>query len=261
MSRMFVAGVALAVSTGFAAAADLSAPYGPPPAMYNPAPAVMGYVGLYGGFASFDSDTVGVFAFDGAANIPFGHLWNLQLEGRGQVLTEDGAGIANLAGFAHVYRRDPNSHALGFYGGYEHFNFADAWVLGVEGQAYFNAVTLYGQLAAVHVESGPFSETGLLARGAIRYFVTPNFKLQGDIQYVGIDSVDTLTLAGTLEYRFDNSPISLFGTVRHTDFDGVGDVTAGLIGVRAYLGGSGTLFDQDRNGATMDTLSAGLLPY
>jgi hypothetical protein len=154
---------------------------------------------------------------------------------------------------------------------------------GLEGQVYWNALTLYGQ--AGYDRTFDFGNSATIsdvhawfARGTARYFFLPNFMIEGTGQYskgtnefsqfpgflppdTGFDMWKASLKA---EWRPDTLPFSVFGKYEFnqtnyaqnlfmfTPRERVSEnrVTAGL---RIYLG-QNTLLANDRTGATLDIL-------
>ena len=154
-------------------------------------------------------------------------------------------------------------------------------VIGVEGQYYWNALTLYGQAGY----DSTFSMGNLaifdnlhawFARGTGRYFFNPNFMIEGTGQYakgsgeytnfVGAPDVDYDTWLWRIkaEWKPDTVPFSLFATYEGSRTN-YGNNTLFLTtservtdnrvmgGLRLYLG-QGTLLGNDRTGATLDII-------
>ncbi|MGX9142080.1 hypothetical protein [Mesorhizobium sp. 128a] len=97
----------------------------------------------------------------------------------------------------------------------------------------------------------------------------PNLRLDGEVAFnrVGFDfaDFDTVSLAAQATYRFEGTPWSLFGRYQHdrisVESETFNTSNKYMIGLRASFG-SRTLFDEDRNGATMDTYrSNSILPF
>ncbi len=211
-------------------------------------------------FASYDA---GAFV-----NIPFAARWNIEIEGRGNWVHSASYGTASDAGaLIHAYWRDPDHFAVGAFGGYSGLNIytgqhGSMWTGGAEAQAYFNNLTLYGQVAGFNstASSGWLYFNGFFIRGTARFFPTPNLRLQLDAQFANLkntDSIDVLTLIGTAEYRLPNSFLSGFASVRWDQVNPVlnleYDDTRFMLGIRGYFG-SGSQIDNDRHGAPMDVI-------
>jgi hypothetical protein len=154
---------------------------------------------------------------------------------------------------------------------------------GVEGQLYWNALTLYGQ--------GGYDSTldfgnsanvtdvhAWFARGTARYFFMPNFMMEATGQYSkgamhftqfpGFNPPDTgfsmWKAVAKAEWRPDTMPFSIFGKYEYNETrydENLIRFTAGqrisenrvTAGVRLYLGPN-SLIANDRTGATLDIL-------
>jgi hypothetical protein len=196
------------------------------------------------------------------------------------------AGIGDLTGNALT-------SASGLYAGARH------GVIGLEGQAYWNKVTLYGQAgydATMDFGNGLFFN-GVhqwFVRGTGRYFVDPNLMLEatgefadGSIQHpafagvaIGNTGFNTWLWRLKAEWRPGTMPFSLFATYQGSRSDyqspspfvptGNEIITDNRVmaGVRLYLG-QDTLLANDRTGATLDILDPfsaptspfGLVPF
>ncbi len=265
---------------GAALAADISPVVAYPPApspVYAPQPIAMGYAELSFGWVNVDTDDI-YLRFDdddadsfnaisgaGYANIPFPNWWNFELEARGSSVYQPGdfTLASQVGGYGHIYWRDPSKWAAGVFGGYSNFSLfnsaANLWTLGAEALYFWNALTLYGQGGYIWLDTDSDDAAAVFVRAVARYFIQQNLRLQGDVQWTslvdgGLDA-DILTLVGTVEYRLSQVPLSGFASVRWDSMSGDFDVdaTTFLIGIRGYLG-SGSLLDNDRNGAPLDVL-------
>jgi hypothetical protein len=192
----------------------------------------------------------------------------------------------------HANWRDPQRGLLGIFGGIgdaggnahtsNGFNSGVRHgVIGAEGQLYWNMLTLYGQ-AGYDATMGMGNVTFIdnvhqwFVRGTGRYFIGPNFMLEGTVQYANgtIEHIQTgfpipNTSFNTLlwrlkgEWRPEWGPFSLFALYEGSRADS--DIMPSLgmpftekvtdnrvmAGVRLYLG-QDTLLANDRNGATLD---------
>ena len=159
-------------------------------------------------------------------------------------------------------------------------------VVGAEGQYYFNNFTAYLQggydTTVSNVGFGFTDVNAWFIRGTGRYFVTPNFMLEGTGLYSdGKANFDTSFLfpvgfptslgfqtwlwQAKAEYRFDASPFSLFAKYQGSEtkynqfaFDGeTSDLKVTdhrfLVGLRVYMG-EGSLLSNDRKGSTLDII-------
>ncbi|MEJ0013679.1 MAG: hypothetical protein WDM94_13895 [Bauldia sp.] len=242
------------------------------PAMAGPSK-IIGYgdVGAGGQTLSDSNGNWGMprFAGDAAVNIPISERFNLEFEAWGD--TQYGQyyyfGHAAAGTFVHAYARS-EAGSFGAFGGYTNLEFGgyehgDMFTGGVEGQGYFGNLTLYGQVAGLTSKGREndilLTFNGWLARGTARYFATPDTRLQFDAQWMSLSLPtghgDVLSLVGTAEHRFAATPFSAFVSgrwdrVSHDPFNfSAAQVT---FGARFYFGGNA--FENDRSGATMDTL-------
>lgn len=252
------------VVTSAAFAADAILPIATEPV----APHISGYGELYlGGLQlSFfgDDDSLRAGGGAGRVNIPFADSWNVQIDGTYDRIWEDGDYVDGLGGAVHAYYRDPQRFAAGLFATYKRYgnNFSDDvsdYTVGPEAQVYFGNLTLYGQAYYGKFDLDFDHPTEWGARAVARYFVQPNLRLDGEIAFnrfdAGFANFDTVSVAAQAMYRFEGTPWSLFGRYQYdrTPIQSEALTTNKyLIGLRASFG-TGTLFDEDRNGATMDT--------
>jgi len=263
-SRTFTLGIAAAaLCVGTAVAPAMAADVGgglyyPPtlPSIENPiyAPTVQAHVDLYAGKAFFSEDdfsqNAGLFGGAGRINVPFRNGWNLQLDAQGSALLlhEDDDSFSfptEYSGFAHIYRMNPDSHALGVFGGASWFLGPQAYTIGVEGQMYWPHFTLYGQASVAALRVDDESSHAVQLRGQGQWFATDNTAVMGDViwthinEFGGSSGVSVLSLAGTLMHRFQGTAFAGFGKVRWDQFafDGFsGSTTSVLGGVRVMTG-------------------------
>jgi opacity protein-like surface antigen len=276
MKKILFTCCALGALTVGAQAADLRPRA---PALVAPVPVsdVSGYVGLNAGWGTLsaeetDSDSFGVFGGEGRVNWNFapGLSTQFDIEGEGTSgLDNIGDGDSRVFGAvgAHLSWRNPGS-LLGAFGGvaysnnlYDYTDFS-SWFGGVEGQAYFGPLTLYGQLGySASINGEDAFDHVWFARAVARYFLTPNTKLQAEVGYADGawayegDPAHIWTWGLGVEHRL-TGPLSL--TLDYVGYDSRNptddywhtghQVTAG---VKLYFGGK-TLLENDRTGATLD---------
>lgn len=259
----------LAAGSASAADAGLYYPAGPP-AIDSPfyAPTIVqSHVDLYGGAAFFNfngnTQTAGLFGGAGRANAPFQNGWNLQLDAQGNTLIfqEDGpVSFSEFGGYAHLYKRDPNSHAVGVFVGADYPLFTSVYTVGVEGQMYWPQFTLYGQASVASVSLGSSSGHALQLRGEGQWYMTDDTALIGDVIWTGVNldsvTVNTLTLAGSVMHRFSGTPWAGFVKGRWDQSTSGGDTASTatvLVGVRLQADPPGsTLKSHRRTGPAMD---------
>lgn len=243
--------------------------------------ACSGYAeGYYGGFRlDFTSSETTGQSFGGAAraNCNFNQRWNGQGDLFGDSLhssSGSGSTISNYGAAGHIYWRDPSSFALGGFASVEtydnmgSFDGTRRYIGGVEGQVYLDKVTLYGQayMGQHTINSTTADIRGV--RGVARYFATENLRFEGELGYrqfaTSSGSADTVVFGAEATYRFDNSPVSVFGRYQfdHLTSSGGGgaDIHKYVAGAKLSFG-SKTLFEEDRHGATMDTARPNYFPY
>jgi hypothetical protein len=154
---------------------------------------------------------------------------------------------------------------------------------GIEGQYYWNALTLYGQVgydATLDFGNAAFVDDvhAWFGRGTARYFVMPNFMVEGTGQYakgsVGFSGFPGFVIPDTGfnmwrasikgEWRPDTLPFSFFAKYEYnqtsysqnptlfTPNERVSDNRL-MAGIRLYLG-QNSMLANDRTGATLDIL-------
>jgi len=212
-----------------------------------------------------DSGTATVYNVNGKLNYRFTPDWNGQFDARYNGVTAEGDTLSAFGGAVHIFKRDPSAYAVGGFASYDWLTIDDAddsissYRLGPEIQIYNGNITYYGQAYWGQYLSDGDSIGTWGVRGEVRYFHTENLRFEGELAYVGIsegsDDANIFTAGLEVEKRFDNSPFSVWGRYQfdHINIDGGGgNGHTFLAGFRASFGTS-TLFDEDRNGATMET--------
>lgn len=213
------------------------------------------------------SESATLYNFDGKLNYRFNQDWNAQFDGRYNGITADGDTISVFGAAAHIFKRDPSAYAFGGFVSYDRLSFDDldgdfsSYRLGPELQIYNGNITYYGQAFWGQYLADGESVGTWGARGEVRYFHTENLRFEGELGFTQIseggDGASIFTAGLEAEKRFDNSPLSVWGRYQFDHID-VGDIDAGgtthtfLVGLRAAFG-TGSLLDEDRNGATMES--------
>lgn len=258
------------VSPAFAAdrigAMDYSAPQADP---------VSGSIGAsVGGLVATsdgDSETATVYNVFGRLNYRFTPDWNAQFDARYNGVTADGDTFSVFGGGVHIFKRDPSAYAVGGFVAYDWLTFDDAddsissYRIGPEFQIYNGNMTYYGQAFWGQYLSDGDSIATWGVRGEARYFHTENLRFEGELGFTHVsdigDGANIFTAGLEAEKRFDDSPFSVFGRYQydHISVDGDGvNVHTFLAGFRAGFGTT-TLFDEDRNGASMEIPNNSLL--
>jgi len=230
------------------------------------------------------SDTEYPFLTGGAyVNIPLGMNFSAQLDMNAEgYFSDEGqdseAQRSIVSGGAHLNWRDPNIGLLGVFGGVGLGSLTDddssqAYWLGIEGQYYWNNLTLYAQAAFFNGEIPDHSssvdfEDAYIVRGVARYFIDPDFRIEGEASYAAEgnihgDDYDSLAWGLRADKRISNHPIYGFvayrGALHDADNPSEGAVTVHdlMVGLKFAFGGN-SLLDQDRYGVTLDQPLNGL---
>jgi hypothetical protein len=180
----------------------------------------------------------------------------------------------DLTGALHLFYREPENYLIGGFIQVTNDRTVDSdspdnesnsqrWVAGAEAQAYLGDLTLYGQAGFV-TESfgGGDAQSGFFGTAQVRYFLTPDFKLDVHGLFTQLSDPDysdsTLTTSGVgvgVEYKLPESALSVFGTA---DFlsnqyeSGYSETdTRVMVGIKFNFGAD-SLIDQDRNGTSLD---------
>ncbi|MGF7008019.1 hypothetical protein [Aminobacter sp. BE322] len=277
--KLLLSTVVLAALATSAFAADPTAPI-----EGQAARQISGYGEIYGGGLWTDPESdEDIWAAGGAArvNLPFAERWNVQGDLTVDAIGAEDNSLRSIGGVVHLNWRDPASYAVGgfaevkTYGasgpGSDFFPDIWDWRVGPEAQVYFDRVTLYGQAyyGSMELEGAPVDFNLMGIRGVVRYFAQDNLRFDAELgfQRVTIDEVDidfdTIALALQATYRFAETPWSVFGRYQFEDLsiNGADESFQShklMVGLRASFG-SGTLLDEDRNGATMDTYRPNLV--
>ncbi|WP_146215568.1 hypothetical protein [Hoeflea marina] len=215
-----------------------------------------------------DSDD-SMLAYGGSAraNCTFHQNWNVQGDLFGDRV-EDGDDSVSMYGAAgHLFWRDPSSFAVGIFATVSRASQLgtdfDQYTFGPEFQAYLGNVTLYGQAEYGQLTIGdlPLDFDVWSVRGVVRYFAKENLRFDAELAYRDREGTlfpfpNTFTAALQANYRFDDTPYTIFGRYQYdqaeTEFYEI-DTHKLSAGLRVSFGAK-TLLEEDRYGATMDTL-------
>jgi hypothetical protein len=231
------------------------------------------------------SDSHGTYGGSARLNVPFStffrsritDMMSVQLDGQTEAYNEstgEGTPSSNTAYGAHLSIRDPQYWLLGIFASRNSPHPVQPtakghWVEGIEGQAYWNDFTLYGQYGHANIRSETYDaiegfSAGWFWRGAARYFIQDNTMVQADLSWGRtskyIDSDDdgriwnwslsgashlpvNMPLYSTLEYRG--------GKYDSTTEGDIGRDHAFLAGL-SFRFGANSLKENDRRGATLD---------
>ncbi len=179
-----------------------------------------------------------------------------------------------IDGALHLFYREPENFLLGgivqlgnsksLIDGDELWSLNRSYV-GAEAQAFFDQITLYGQLGFETLSpdyDALWDADGWFITGEVRHFLTPDFKLEAHAGLSELDlNVDDNAIALTTrnigvgaEYKFENLPISMFGSYDYGQTSIDGDVAFDshrvMAGLKLNLG-EDSLQDRDRTGASL----------
>lgn len=136
---------------------------------------------------------------------------------------------------------------------------------GLEGQYYLNRTTLGVKVGNQKLDSfGGQSASGRFFDVEIRHFVEDNWRIGAGYANNNLSGSDVRSTLWSLstEYRLKNSPISLFAKYfnNRTKVDFGSDSTTLknntiMVGATLNFGGSNSLFERDRKGATLNPVN------
>jgi len=286
MLKVLFASAAVGIAlTSVAWAADMQPVLKAPGAVDQQA---TGYVEVYTGWAkttfnSFEgSDRLNGWALGGAGR---GNYWisrdmSVQVDAQAEGTSYDipGGGhfsTPNYLAGGHLSWRSPQQHLFGLFGGVGDAggSFSQRYgLIGAEAQWYWHQFTLYGQVGFdTTLSSNDVSDTSAwFIRGTGRYFINPNFMLEGTVMYANGDidfnggpsiGFETWTWQAKAEWRFATAPFSVYAKYQGSQtsydqpffFDKVTDHRV-LLGLKLHMGDR-TLQQTDRAGATLDIIS------
>jgi opacity protein-like surface antigen len=308
LKQSFAGAVACVALASAAQAADMQAVLKAPAAVDQQA---TGYVEVYSGWAgtqnSFSfidscidcslsfSERVNGWALGGAgrANYWITREVSVQVDAQAEGTSYDspfGGRFSThdyLVG-GHWSWRSPQQHLFGLFaaagdtGGEEGITFSSQrhGLIGAEAQWYWNQFTLYAQ-GGYDTTLGTASNNDVdtinawFLRGTGRYFVNPNFLIEGTVMYANghIDrnfgdptlGFQTWSWQAKAEWRFPIAPFSVFAKYQgsetrydSSDFDNLASAKTTdhrvLLGLKLHMGDR-TLQQTDRAGATLDVMS------
>jgi hypothetical protein len=181
------------------------------------------------------------------------------------------SGTRDIAG--HLYYRSSGwlagafAQRRNYYIGGTHLDVKGNF-LGIEGQGYFNRFTLYGQAGQTQWKrsAAPDSDRDYLATAELRYFVGPDFRVDGTLNYMRQKENygykwDQVAYGVGAEYRLPNRPLSLFGKYEYVDegdnagFDATNQRV--LLGLKLSFG-KASLRQSDRDGLSLKPVAQDL---
>jgi hypothetical protein len=258
-----------------------------------------GYVEVYSGWANTKNfDDGDSFRFNGWAlgGAGRGNYWvsrdmSVQVDAQGEGTSYDsplGAGHFSTHSYlvgGHWSWRNPQQYLFGLFGGVgdaggfgEFSNSQRHGLIGAEAQWYWQQFTLYAQggydSTLGSISNSVDSINAWFIRGVGRYFVNPNFLIEGTVMYANgnldfssfSNGFQTWTWGVKGEWRFPTAPFSVFAKYQgsETTYDDntrqldlsnakVTDHRV-LVGLKLHMGDR-TLQQTDRAGATLDIVS------
>ena len=298
MSRIGVVAIVVSsvLSIGAVRAADMPVK-GP---VAEPIPGLSGYLELYTGgawnheteFSGPEDTRAWVLGGAGRVNYWWSPHASVQFDVQGDGGNYRGLGVTPFSAHsyliaAHASWRNQQG-LIGLFGGAGDVSPDEIYgiayrhgLIGVEGQLYWNQFTFYGQAgydsSIGGLSTGPGTVDTIWAwfvRGTGRYYVNPNLRLEGTVQYssgshdftpVAVNvGFNTLLWRGKVEYKFDMSPFAIFAAYQgtRTSFPDTPSPIGGnervtdhrvLAGLRIYFGDK-TLRMNDTSGATLDII-------
>lgn len=219
--------------------------------------------------------------FRASSSRDFNSRWGFQVD----VLAEDRVIRESLGGLSeqndnptgdvalHLYKRPGNwlfGAILQYGGDLDASDPVTHLFAGVEGQAHWGKMTLYGQLAYYRVMDSFDSIDGWAASLQARYFVTPGCLLQAQAAYSvlsDLGDLTTWTFAAGGEHQFGSSPFSAYARYQHQELSasamGVTETlrTDGVVaGFRWAFGAQNkSLEERNNRGTTLDPLGGNFL--
>jgi opacity protein-like surface antigen len=291
MYRMLVGAALAAISTSAFAADYVQQEPVAAPHISGHVEAYLGGIWLHvsdpfggGGSESEDGWAAGAA---GRVNFPLNERWNIQTDAIVDSAWIDGENVYGYGGAVHAYWRDPSRFAVGGFATYTRYGgdgIGDtnpySYTFGPEAQIYFGNVTLYGQAYYGQLENSFFGDLSADlwgVRAVLRYYARPDLRFDAELGYQKLEfdtppfvptpNLSTFAAAAQVTYRFSGTPWSVFGRYQfeHVTQE-VGPISLDanihkvMVGLRLNFG-TGTLLDEDRNGATMDTVRPSAILY
>src|SRR5262245_35968772 len=297
LRQSFAGAVASVALISAAHAADMQPVLKAPPLEQQ----ATGYVEVYTGWAS-TRESFGCFEFcdptsqrlsgwalggAGRGNYWIGRDMSLQVDAQGEGTSyESGGNHASTHNYlvgGHWSWRSPQQYVFGLFaaagdaGGAGFTGQSQRHgLIGAEAQWYWSQFTLYAQggydSTLGNLTPGTNSINAWFIRGTGRYFVHPNFLIEGTVMYAN-GSIDlnfgnpslgfqTWSWQAKAEWRFPTAPFSVYAKYQgsQTKFDIFDLASAKVPDHRVLLGlklqmGDRTLQQTDRTGATLDIVS------
>jgi hypothetical protein len=297
MKVLFASAAVCVALTSAAGAADMQPVLKAPAAVDQQA---TGYVEVYSGWASTRSEDEGDrtrfngWALGGAGR---GNYWvsrdvSVQVDAQAEGTSYDFPGGGHFSTHSYLVGghwswRNPQQYLFGLFGGVGDAGGNGLLVgsqrhglIGGEAQWYWQQFTLYAQVGYdTTLNSAAFSEVDTMnawfIRGTGRYFINPNFLIEGTVMYANGDvdptssgpsvGFQTWTWGVKGEWRFATAPFSVYAKYQGSEttyddsrFWSTSDAKVTdhrvLLGLKLHMGDR-TLQQTDRAGATLDIVS------
>jgi hypothetical protein len=206
----------------------------------------------YGNYdPSGSSDDADMYGIDGAFSHDFDNGWKLQLDGAHDRIDFDGADVGASYGAVNLGMSNDSHSVYGFV------TMADLLAssgigVGVGGQMHFAQASVNGSVAYLDIgeallDSGSLTNVHLDGT----WFATDNLGVYGEVgwtegEFDGSDETDWTTLGIGVNYRFDNSPWTVYAGYQNREFD-EGDIDSFRVGF-SYAIGTGTSREEMQSG-------------
>lgn len=215
----------------------------------------------------------------GRVSIPFATSYAVQLDGAFERYTspkdkDNQVTKQNTYGL-HLSYRNPDRYLAGVFVGYGQGEIDDKTqgkMIGIEGQYYFDRVTLYAQMGHANINNIPDSDNqfkGHFTTLAVRYFPSDDLMLQAGFAYgkspSGYEDLGSHQWGKAKDYFLegkmrvmDSQPVYGIARFQHSTYvansEDDGSESRFMIGI-SYDFGAPTLYAADRRGATLATPS------
>lgn len=223
-----------------------------------------------------DDDPCGnhsTYSLAGRVNVPLGNSFSIQADAAHERYSSPRDSADQVTGATtyglHASYRNPNSFLVGIYGGITKSKMEydpTGRLYGIEGQYYFDRVTLYGQFgkADINDDGNDSRFVGRTYGIGVRYFPTDDLMLQATYAYGRSSSfedsgdwgvVKDFTLEGKMRLM-KQQPLYGFVQIRNSTYtansEDKGSEQLFMIGA-SFEFGSPSLHASDRRGATLTT--------